>query len=102
MPNPPLLAETLGGFFEGFRSDERFVLIIVGIVFATGLIIITIGIIAGVINSIQKRNALIDLKREMLDRGMSAEEIQQVIQASPLPSDAIGRRIATWGDRHKK
>jgi hypothetical protein len=43
------------------------------------------GIVTGgiVINSIHRRRAESDLKRELLERGMSADEIATVIRATP-------------------
>ncbi|HEY3393483.1 MAG TPA: hypothetical protein VGK58_12300, partial [Lacipirellulaceae bacterium] len=43
------------------------------------------GIVTGgmVINSIHRRRAETDLKRELLERGMSADEIATVIRAKP-------------------
>jgi len=38
----------------------------------------------------------------MLDRGMTAEEITQVIETAPPPEDGVERWIASWGRCKKK
>ena len=37
-----------------------------------------------------------DLKREMIDRGMSADEISKVVESTTPPEDATQRLIASW------
>ena len=100
---PLLLAETdqWADTFFGLEPEKRFVVLIVAIGCATG-IIITIGITIGsVIHSIHHRREEYELKREMLDRGMSAEEISKVIESAPPPEDGFERWIASFG-KHKR
>jgi hypothetical protein len=53
-------------------------------VMPTMLILLTLIITGGiVINSIHRRRTETDLKRELLDRGMSADEIATVIRTKP-------------------
>ena len=105
MPSPtlfPTLAGMPSSFFEGFDSDQRFTLVIVSIVFLAGLLIAVISIVSGTISSIQKRSAELELKRDMLDRGMSSEEIQQVIESSPLPPGRVWPNAGYLGRQAQK
>ncbi len=64
------------GIFEMQTPFNMIVLII--------LIVMGAGIITGIAKQIRKyacHHREIDLKREMLDRGLSAEEIEQIIRA---------------------
>jgi hypothetical protein len=61
---------------------------IVAIGCATLLIISLVGIIAGVMNTMHRSRLESELKREMLDRGMSAEDISEVIE-SAQPKDFL-------------
>jgi len=88
--------------FFGIGEYERFVVLLVAIGCGTGVIIALTGIISGVMSSTHRRNAEYELKREMLDRGMSADEITQVIEAAPPPEDGVERWIASWGRCKKK
>jgi hypothetical protein len=70
-------------FFSGFDSNQRFVIAIVGLSGAIFLILILGGVIAGVWSSFKEKQIEADLKRDMLDRGMTPDEIQKVIEATP-------------------
>jgi hypothetical protein len=70
--------------------------LIIAIGCATGIIISIAGITAGIINAMHRRRIEEALKRDMLDRGMSAEEIVKVVEAAPPPEDAAGRWVASW------
>jgi hypothetical protein len=54
------------------------------------------------LDAAHRRRTEADLKREMLDRGMSVDEIVKVIEAAAPPEDAAGRWIASWGKCGKK
>ncbi len=69
--------------FFGLDEEKRFVVLIVAISCGTGIVISVGGMLAGVVNVLHRRKAEYDLKRDMLDRGMSVEEIAQVIEATP-------------------
>jgi hypothetical protein len=84
------------GALDGIEADHRFVLLILGIGCGTGIILGTLGIISGAITSVVRRRAEMDLKRDMIDRGMSAEEIAKVIESATPPEDATQRLIASW------
>jgi hypothetical protein len=81
---------------DGIDAEKRFVLFIVGIGCGTGIILGTLGILSGAITSVHRRRAEMDLKRDMIDRGMSAEEIAKVIESATPPEDATQRLIASW------
>jgi hypothetical protein len=70
-------------FFFGLDQDKRFVLMLVAIGCATGIIISLLGIISGVVTSMNRIRREGELKRDMLDRGMSAEEIARVVESTP-------------------
>lgn len=78
--------------FFGLGADERFVVLLVTIGCGTAVIIAVSGIVAGVYTSVTRRRAETELKHEMLDRGMTAEEIAEVIEATP-PSDFADRWV---------
>lgn len=75
-------------FLTSFDAGDRFPLVIVIIVFGVMGLVFTVGIIAFTIRSIQKNRLDDALKRELLDRGMSAEEIALVIRTKLPASDA--------------
>lgn len=88
------------GEFFGLEQDQRFVLLIIGIGCATAVIISVSGIAAGVYASVTRRRAEHELKQELLDRGMSAEEIVEVIKAAPI-EDAASRWVEGWREKSK-
>jgi hypothetical protein len=77
----------------GLETDQRFALLIIGIGCATGIIISLVAIIAGMASSMHRARVDSELKREMLDRGMSAEEIARVVESSQ-PKDFLERWAA--------
>ena len=82
--------------FFGLEQGQRFVLMIVALGCATAVILGTLGILSSAINSAHRRRAEMELKREMIDRGMSADEIAKVIESAAPPEDATQRWIASW------
>ena len=87
--------------FFGLEQGQRFVVIIVAIGCLTAVLLGTFGIITGAINTVHRRRAEMELKREMIDRGMSADEIAKVIESAAPPDDATQRWIASWGKSKK-
>jgi hypothetical protein len=85
--------------FFGFDAEQRFVVVLVAMGCALVLTISVAGIIAGVATAIHKRRSEEGLKRDMLDRGMSADEIAKVIESARGPEDALGRLVANWGKK---
>jgi hypothetical protein len=84
---------------SGIEAEHRFVLLIIGIGCATGVILGSFGIISSAITSIYRRRAEMDLKREMIERGMSADEIAKIIESATPPEDATQRLIASWAKK---
>jgi hypothetical protein len=95
--SPP---DNVAGFWStllsGMKAEHRFVLLIIGIGCGTGIILGTFGILSGAISSVYRRRAEMELKRDMIDRGMSAEEIAKIIESATPPEDATQRLIASW------
>ena len=82
--------------FFGMDQNQRFVVILTVLGCATGLIIALAAIIYSALDAAHRRRTEANLKREMLDRGMSVDEIVKVIEAAAPPEDAAGRWIASW------
>jgi hypothetical protein len=93
------VATPVSGILEGIDADKRFVLLIIAIGCGTGIILGTFGILSGVFNSLHRRRVETDLKREMIDRGMSADEIAKIIESAMPPEDATQRLIASWAKK---
>ncbi len=97
----PLLADWGTEMFSGLDPSKRFALVVVVIGCATGVICTLVVFISSTITSIHHRRLEADMKREMIERGMSADEITKVIEAAPPPEDATQRWIASWANKKK-
>lgn len=90
------------GFFttliSGFDADQRFVLVIIGMSLATAVLIAVGCTIAGVWQSIRKREAELELTRDLLDQGKTAEEIERIVR----PGDPWSRSVEHWATGGKK
>ena len=84
--------------FLGFGSEQRFVLVIVALGCATGLIITLVCVISSAFSTAQQRRLELELKREMLDRGMSADEVAKVIETT-VPDQTTNYLNAMFGRR---
>jgi hypothetical protein len=96
----PILAQSRDVWadsFFGLDEDYRFVLIITAIGCVTGVICTVVGCVSGAVSSIHRRRLDYELKQELLDRGMTADEVAQVVEASP-PKDFLER----WASGSKK
>lgn len=81
-----LIAETAFGLTDSMfdvGQGQRFPLLCVAIIFGVGMILGLAGIITNMTSSIYRHRKEMDLKRDMIDRGMTAEEIVKVIEAAP-------------------
>ncbi|HEX4415927.1 MAG TPA: hypothetical protein VH107_20010 [Lacipirellulaceae bacterium] len=96
-----LLADWFSDLTRDMDHDQRFVLVIVGIGCATGIVCALSTFILHTINSMHRRRVEAELKREMLDRGMSPSDIATVIEAAGPPEDGTQRWIASWAKRSK-
>jgi hypothetical protein len=70
-------------FFSDFDSNQRFVIAIIAITGGVGALIALVSIVGGMIFRLKEREVEADLKRDLLDRGMSPDEIIKVIEAKP-------------------
>ena len=85
-----LLAETdqWADYFFGFDSGMRFSLLVILLCGITTVVVVSIISITSTISSIHRTRAETQMKREMVDRGMSAEEINSIIEAGPTQSQS--------------
>ena len=97
-----LLADWGTDLVSGFTAGQRQALLIVVIGCGTGIILGLAGIISHAVDSVHRRRMEIGLKQDMIDRGMSADEIAKVIECAPPLEDATSRWIASWADNKKK
>lgn len=76
----------------GLDPSMRFSLLVVAIGCLTGLIITVVCVVSAAMSQAQQRRIETELKREMLDRGMSADEVAKVIKASAAeePTSYLG------------
>ena len=81
--------------------NKRFTLITVVFGCATGVICTIVVFVSGTINSIHRRRVEADMKREMIERGMSADEIAKIIESASPPEDGTQRWIASWAKSKK-
>ena len=84
--------------FFGLDTNERFPLLIVAIGCITGVIITLACIISSALATAHQRRLEIELKREMLDRGMSADEVAKVIETT-VPDQTTNYLNAMFGRR---
>ena len=83
--------------FFGLDQEKRFVLMLVAIGCTTGVICTVVGCVSSAVSSIHRRRLDHELKQDLLDRGMNADEVAQVVEASP-PNDFLER----WASGAKK
>ena len=74
-----LLAQTDQGpsWFNSIGSGEIVPIFVIG----APLVVILVALALSLFNKIHRRNAEIAFKREMLDRGLSADEIERILAA---------------------
>ena len=84
--------------FFGLDANERFPLLIVAIGCITGVVITLACIISSALATAHQRRLEIELKREMLDRGMSADEVAKVIETT-VPDLTTNYLNAMFGRR---
>lgn len=84
--------------FFGFDPEQRFALTIVAIGCLTGIIITLACLISSAISNAHQRRLEVELKREMLDRGMSADEVAKVIETT-VPDQTTNYLNAMFGRR---
>src|SRR5689334_10471765 len=95
----PLLADWATSALNDLNPNNRFALIVIVVGCATGVICTLVVTVSSTVNSIHHRRVEADMKREMIERGMSADEITKVIEAAMPPEDATQRWIASWAKK---
>jgi hypothetical protein len=75
-------ANSLVDLLMSIDSEQRWLLLVIAIGCSVGLILGIVSLVMSGIGSIQKCRAELALKREMLDRGMCAEEIATIIAST--------------------
>ena len=101
----PLVAQVSNGWMSWLselKPDERFALLVVAIGCATGVFCTIVVFVSSTINSIHRRRLEVEMKREMIERGMTADEITKIIEAASPPEDGTQRWIASWARRPKQ
>jgi H+/Cl- antiporter ClcA len=78
----PVVQNSWVDVLMSIEPGQRWLLLVIAIGCSVGLILGLAGLLMRGISSIQKHRAELALKREMLERGMSADEIATVIAAS--------------------
>jgi len=74
-------SNTLWEWLAGIQPDERFALCAVLVVFGTVALIFIVAIIGQAVRSIYQGRLEDTLKRDLLDRGLAAEEITKILAA---------------------
>jgi hypothetical protein len=95
----PIFAQTGDPWADvlfGLDHTQRFVLLLVAIGCAAGVICTIVGCVAGTIGSVHRRRLEHELKRDLLDRGMTADEVARVVESS-APRDFLDRFAAKCG-----
>ena len=87
----------ISSLIEGFGTDQRFALTIIGIGCVTLVVIVLVSVLTTHWHKVKSDQIEADLKREMLDRGMTADEIQKVIEATP--QSGLDRWMGSWCKR---
>lgn len=98
----PILAGWFTGVFSDLDPSKRFALLVVVVGCGTGVLCTLITSITGAVNSYHHRRVEADMKREMIERGMSADEIAKVVEAAMPPDDGPQRWITAWAKCKKR
>ncbi|MEX2092101.1 MAG: hypothetical protein WD971_05460 [Pirellulales bacterium] len=97
----PILAQATDPWAEtffGLDPEQRFVIMIIAIGCATGVICTIVGCVSSVAGTMHRQRLQAEMKRDMLDRGMSADEIARVVESSP-PDSFLDRWAAAQGKK---
>jgi hypothetical protein len=97
----PPLADWATDLFTGLDPSKRFTLIILVLGCITAVLCTAITFMSSTIVSIHRRRTEIDMKRDMIERGLSADEITKIVEAEPPLEDAGQRWIASWAKARK-
>ena len=75
------MPSNLWEFLMTFDADMRFPLVICAMIFGGTALVALVGIISHTIHTIHKNRLDDALKRELVDRGMTAGEIERIVRA---------------------
>ena len=84
---------------ERIDDEHLFVVMLVALGCGTGIIIALVAILSGVWSSVRQKQIEAELKQDMLDRGMSSVEIEQVIKARP--TEGLDHWMEVWAKKKK-
>lgn len=87
--------------FFGLNEEQRFIVLLVVIGCLTGIICTIVVFASSTIVSIHRRRTEAEMKREMIERGMSADDIAKIIESASPPEDGTQRWIASWAKKPK-
>lgn len=88
------MVDSLLNLIQGLDDKARTVVVFAVIGCSMAIIITTVVTIASTIAKVQRNRTETELKREMLDRGLAADEIATIIHATAQPSEASGAATA--------
>lgn len=97
----PALLGDIKDVYTELNPNNRFALSVVIIGCATGVLCTLVVSLTHMMNSIHRRGVEANMKRDMIERGMTADEITKIIEAAAPPEDGTQRWIASWA-RPKK
>ena len=90
-----------GSIFSGLDPNMRFAALLTALGCATGIIITFGTFLYCALDAAHRRRTEANLKRDMLDRGMSVDEVVKVIEAAAPPEDVTSRWVDSWCKRRK-
>ena len=73
---------------DGITGGEKAMLLTLLFFFSFGTLVTVITVVTRLVNTLHKRKLMYDFKRDMLDRGMTIEEIERLLQAGAAPEAA--------------
>ena len=89
----------ISSWVSDFSTDQRFVIVLVLIGCATLVAAVTAIAVATAWESVRSRESRLELTRDLLDQGKSADEIERIVN----PSDGFTRSLESWfGGRCRK
>ena len=91
----PPQSDSWAQFFFGIDPEQRFVLMIIAIGCLTGVICMAIGCLSSTWGAMHRRRTEAELKRELLDRGLTVDEITKIIESTAPFESATERLIAS-------
>lgn len=88
-------------YFFGINDPtHRFVVLLVCIGCLTLVSLIVFTAVATCWNSVRQKQIEAELKQDMLDRGMTAEEIEQVVKAQP--KEGLDHWMEVWAKKKRR